>query len=80
MTRDGQNARFTGHHRFVTVDGEILRHPGDCPGNPRERSNKKPRPDVPTSEAERLRLLEQSREMRRQVAAYKRAKSSGGEP
>lgn len=35
MTRDGSNGRFFGHDRFITADGEIMRVPGDCPGNPR---------------------------------------------
>jgi hypothetical protein len=35
LTREGQNGRFFGHHRFITPDGEIMRVPGDCPGNPR---------------------------------------------
>lgn len=35
MTREGRPDRFFKHSRFITADGEILRAPGDCPGNPR---------------------------------------------
>lgn len=36
MTRDGGNGRFFGHSRFTKPDGQILRNPGDCPGNPKD--------------------------------------------
>lgn len=35
LVREGQNGRFFGHSRFITSDGEVMKVPGDCPGNPR---------------------------------------------
>jgi hypothetical protein len=69
--RNGQNGRFSGHAQYVTTDGEIMKVPGDCPGNP-PVSRRKPRADGPAdaADAERRRLAKS--EMRRQINAHKR--------
>lgn len=36
LTREGRDGRFFGHRSFTTPDGEIMRVPGDCPGNPKD--------------------------------------------
>lgn len=78
LFREGTPGRFTGH-RFITPDGEIMKLAGDCPGNPPEQQNRKPRVDLaPETPDEAARRRAAKSEMRRQINAHKRQKS--GEP
>lgn len=71
LTREGQDARFTGHFRYTTTEG----HPGDCPGNPPDRVNTKPRVDATEDAAELARRRAAKSEMRRQINEHKRRRS-----